>query len=266
MFRTIKFLQRIYQYRSVIVAMAVREIRSRYIGTFAGLLWSIINPLMMVLVYWFVFSVGFKVRPTGNVPFIVVFLCGLIPWLAFSEALATSANALNANAHLVTKTVFPTEILPLVYLLASLITHVIMLIILLVVLLFNELPLSIYSLQFLYYFFAMSVFALGLGWIVSAANVFWKDVGQCLGVILNVWFWFTPIVWDISIMHQKYQFIIKLNPFYYVVEGYRASFVYQQPIWHNYRMGIYFWVVCTFVFVAGAFIFRKLKPEFAEVL
>jgi len=221
---------------------------------------------MMILVYWFVFSVGFKVKPAGNVPFIVVFLCGLIPWLTFSEALATSANALNANAHLVTKTVFPTEILPLVYLLASLITHTIMLIILLVVLLFTKIALSIYSLQFLYYLFGMSVFALGLGWMLSAANVFWKDVGQGLAVILNVWFWFTPIVWDINILPAKYHIIVKLNPFFYVVDGYKASFIYQSPIWHNPRMAGYFWIICIFVFAMGAFVFRRLKPEFSEVL
>src|SRR4030042_5562551 len=137
------FLKRIYLYRSMISAMVLREIQSRYIGTFGGLLWSIINPLMMILVYWFVFSVGFKVRPAGDIPFIVVFLCGLIPWLTFSEALVTSTNALNANAQLVTKTVFPTEILPFVYLLASLITHGIMLVILVIVLLINSISLSV---------------------------------------------------------------------------------------------------------------------------
>jgi lipopolysaccharide transport system permease protein/teichoic acid transport system permease protein len=250
----------------MITAMVIREIKSRYVGTFGGLLWSVINPLMMILVYWLVFSVGFKVQPSGNVPFIVVFLCGLMPWLTFSEAMTTSTNALIANAHLVTKTVFPTEILPIVYLLASLITHGIMLIVLVIVLLMNKISLSIYNFQFLYYLFALSMFALGLGWISSAANVFWKDVGHGFGVVLNMWFWLTPIVWDVGIMPQKYQYIIKLNPLYYIVEGYRSSFIYHLPVWHNYRLAIYFWIVCLSVFFCGVFVFRKLKPEFTEVL
>jgi len=266
MVRLFNFLKRIYTHRLIIKAMATREIQSRYIGTFGGLVWSIIHPLMMILVYWFVFSVGFKVRPAGGIPFIVVFLCGLVPWLMFSEALTTCTNAISANANLVTKTVFPTEVLPVAYLLASLITHGIMLIVLIIVLLVNKVSFSFYNFQFLYYLFALSVFSLGLGWLLSSVNVFCRDVGQALAVVLNIWFWFTPIVWGIEIIPQKYQYIVKLNPFYYIVDGYRASFIYHLPIWHNYRMGIYFWFMCISLFIIGALTFRKLKPEFAEVL
>lgn len=246
--------------------MAIHQIQSRYIGTFGGFAWSIIHPLMMILVYWFVFSVGFKVQPAGGVPFIVVFLCGLIPWSMFAEAVTTSANAINANAHLVTKTVFPTEILPVVYLAASLITHTVMLGIFIIVMLFNKVSLSLYNLQFLYYLFCLSVFSLGLGWLLSAINVFYKDVSQSLGVILNMWFWCTPIVWLIDIIPSRYQYIIKLNPMFYIVDGYKSSFIYHSPVWHNPKGFLYFWVICTLVFIAGALTFRKLKPEFAEVL
>jgi len=262
----IRFLKRIYQYRAIIKAMAVREIQSRYVGTLAGLSWSVMQPLAMILVYWFVFSVGFKVQPQGNIPFIVVFLCGLIPWLMFTEALSTSANAICANPHLITKTVFPTEILPIVYITVSLITHAVILFIFIIVMLFNRIGFSFYNLQFLYFLFALSVFSLGFGWLLSSLNVFYKDIGQILGVILNMWFWLTPIVWPLEILPQKFQMIIKLNPFFYIVDGYRNSFIYHVPIWHNLKEGVYFWAVCMFVFIAGALIFKKLKPEFAETL
>jgi ABC-type polysaccharide/polyol phosphate export permease len=246
--------------------MSMREIQSRYAGTIGGLLWSIINPLMLILVYWFVFSVGFKVQPAGGMPFIVVFLCGLIPWSMFAEALTTSTGAINANAHLVTKTIFPTEILPVVYLVASLITHFVMLSMFILVMLFNKIPFSFYNLQFLYYLYALLVFSIGLGWFFSSVNVFYKDMGQILSVILNVWFWATPIVWLMDIMPDKYQYVIKLNPMYYIVDGYKSSFIYHSPIWHNPWEGVYFWIVCAIVFTIGALTFKKLKPEFAEVL
>ncbi len=260
------FLKLIYKHRLLVKAMAFQEIKNRYAGTLGGFAWSIINPLMIILVYWFVFSVGFKIKPAGSIPFIVVFLCGLIPWLMFSEALTTSANALNVNVHLVTKTVFPTEILPLVYLLASLMIHGIMLIILFIVLLINHIPISIYNFQFIYYLFALLVFSLGLGLFFSAINVFYKDVGQILGVVLNVWFWFTPIVWPKEMIPLKYQFILKLNPMYYIVDGYKSSFIYHLSIWHDCTTLVYFWIVCLLFFFFGVFVFRKLKPEFAEVL
>ena len=246
--------------------MALREIQRRHIGTIGGLFWSVIHPLMIILVYWFVFSVGFKVRPAGNMPFIAVFLCGLIPWMMFAEALTTGTSAVTANISLVKKTDFPTEILPVAYLVAGLITHAIMLVILVLVLFVNKINLSLYNLQFLYYLAALTFFCLGLSWFLAAVNVFCRDVGQVLTVILNVWFWFTPIVWSIDIIPSKYHYIVKLNPFYYIVQGYKTSFLYHRPLWNDYPAALYFWLVCTVVFIVGAMTFKKLKSEFAEVL
>lgn len=262
----INFLKKIYRYKSMIFAMSIREVQSRYIGTMGGMLWAIINPLMMILVYWFVFSVGFKVHPAGGIPFIVVFLCGLIPWSMFAEALTTSAGSIRANAHLITKTVFPTEILPIINITASLITHSIMLVIFIIVMIFNQIPFSFYNFQFIYYLLGMVIFSLGLGWFLSAINVFFKDVGQALGVVINIWFWLTPIVWLPEMIPQKYQYLLKLNPMFYIVDGYKSSFIYRSPVWHNPIGGIYFWVVVFAVFIVGAVTFKKLKSEFAEVL
>ena len=250
----------------MIKAMAIRDIQSRYMGTLGGFVWFIIQPLSIALVYWFVFSVGFKVQPAGGVPFIVVFLCGLIPWSLFAEALSTSALAISSNANLVTKTIFPTEILPVVSLVASLFTHALMMLIFTIIMLINNIPFSFYNLQVFYYLFALAVFSLGLGWFLSAINVFYKDVGQALNVLLNLWFWATPVVWLQDIFPQKYLWILKLNPMYYVVDGYRSSFVYHSSIWHNPCQVIFFWIVCIPVFIVGALTFKKLKSEFAEVL
>lgn len=261
-----RFLKKIYTYRAMIKAMAVRDVQSRYMGTLGGFAWFIIQPLSIALVYWFVFSVGFKVQPAGGVPFIVVFLCGLIPWSLFAEALSTSTAAINNNVHLVTKTIFPTEILPVVSLVSALFTHAVMMAIFLIIMLINKMPFSFYNFQVLYYLFAVSVFSLGLGWFVSAINVFYKDIGQALSVVLNLWFWATPIVWLQNILPEHYLFILKINPIYYIVDGYRSSFIYHASLWHRPLQAVYFWVVCTLVFILGAVTFKKLKPEFAEVL
>ena len=160
----LNFVKTIYAHRSVLGMMARQEIKNRYAGTLAGLLWSFINPLMMILVYWFVFSVGFKIQPPGGYPFILVFLCGLVPWTLLSETLMSSSNVVIKNPHLVKKIAFPTEILPFVNLATSLITHGIMLVILIIIMLVNSVPLSWINLQFIYYLFALSVFITGLSW------------------------------------------------------------------------------------------------------
>jgi len=260
------FIRTIFLNKAIIWAMVCREIKTRYTGTLAGLLWSVVNPLMMILVYWFVFSVGFKISPPGGHPFILVFLCGLIPWTLFNETLMGSVNIVVINQHLVTKTVFPTEILPLVSLLASLVTHVIMLFILMIVMWSNNVPFSVFNFQFLYYLFALSIFTLGWAWLVAALNVFWRDVGQILGVLLNLWFWVTPIVWLVDMIPEGYRFLLSLNPIMYIVIGYRSAFLYHVPFWDVSQEGLFFWLVSLTFFIFGGLIFRKLKPEFAEVL
>lgn len=260
------FLKRLYSYRAVIATMALHDIKSRYIGTIGGVFWSLVNPLLTILVYWFVFSLGLKVQPIGDVPFIVYFCAGMIPWMVFSETLSTSTSAITRNSYLVKKMVFPTEILPIVNLVANLISHGILLLIFLVILALNGILFSLFNLQFLYYLAALCVFSISLSWFVSSVNVFFRDTAMIAGVIINVWFWLTPIVWIIESMPPAYQLFIKLNPMYYIVDGYRKSFIYHTPLWEDGWFGVYFWVTNLMFLIIGGMVFRKLKPEFADVL
>jgi len=246
--------------------MAARTIKYRYAGTLIGIFWSFINPLMIILVYWFIFSVGFKIQPANNVPFVLVFFCGLLPWLTFNESLNSTTECIVQNPHLVKKIIFPTEILPFVNLVATWVSHGIMLLILLAVMFFQEFSFSLYNFQFLYYLLGLSVFSLGLGWIFAALNVYFRDVGQVLSVILNLWFWLTPIVWLPEMIPDKFRIFMILNPMYYVVEGYKNSFIFHVPFWHDLKTGLYFWSVSLLTLCVGGVIFRRLKREFAEVL
>ena len=113
--RLTHFLTNIYRHRHMINIMARREFETRYVGTHGGALWAITHPLALVVIFWFVFSVGFKAQGPGNTPFVLYFVSGLVPWLMFNEVLGASTNGVTGNVHLVKKTIFPTEILPLVF-------------------------------------------------------------------------------------------------------------------------------------------------------
>ena len=262
----LNFIKTISKHRAIIYTIACHEIKARYVGSWAGLWWSILSPLSFMFVYWFVFSIGFRIRPDGEVPFILVFLTGLIPWSLLNETLTTSVNSIVSNPHLVKKIVFPTQILPVANLLASMITHVIMLTILFVVMLANETTFSIYNIQVLYYLGALSIFIIGLSWIVAALNVFFRDVSQVLTAILQLWFWLTPIVWFKGLIPEKFHFYLDLNPMTYIVNGYRDSFLYQIPFWENIGFASYYWSLSLVFFILGGLIFRKLKTDFPEVL
>lgn len=220
----------------------------------------------MTSVYWFVFSIGFKVKPSGDIPFVLVFFCGLIPWTMFNEFLTINTNTILKNPHLVKKIIFPTEILAVVDLLTVWVNQAVMLLMLCVLMMVNDIAFSLYNLQFIYYLLSLSVFSIGLGWFLSAFNVFYRDVGHILSVILSLWFWLTPVVWMKDMIPAEYQFFIKLNPIYYVVEGYKSSFIYHVPLWTNFGWDLYFWCLALTMLGIGGTVYKKLKPEFAEVL
>ena len=112
----------------------------------------------------------------------------------------------------------------------------------------------------------MVVLALGISWITAALNVFIRDVGQVVAVALQMGFWATPIFRDIQMMPSKIQAVFKYNPMYYIVQGYRESFIYFAPFWHHPIQILYFWFVAISFFISGALISKKLKPQFPDVL
>jgi lipopolysaccharide transport system permease protein/teichoic acid transport system permease protein len=246
--------------------MAKREVATKYVGSLLGFLWTFINPIVMIFVFWVIFSVGFKVRPLNNVPFVVWLTAGMAAWFVFADIVNGATVVILENSNLIKKTLFHSQILPIVKIVSCLISHSVFLVILVGLIIFQNMPFNFYYLQFLYYLFCTSVLALGLGWAVSALNVFIRDVGQIVGLIIQIGFWATPIFWDINIMPPKVQMILKLNPMFYIVQGYRESFIYFSPFWKHPYLTLYFWSLSVTVFVGGALIFKKLKPQFADVL
>jgi lipopolysaccharide transport system permease protein/teichoic acid transport system permease protein len=262
----IEFITLLYQRRSLIFEMAKRDIATNHMGSMLGFFWTFINPLIMIFILWFVFSYGFKAAPKGNVPFVIWLTAGMAIWNTFNEIVSGATVVVISNPHLVKKVVFPLSILPVVKLVASLITHVIFIVLLVALILLNGIPVSFFWLQALYYFFAMGVLSLGIGWITSSVNVFARDTAQVVNVILQFGFWATPIFWDLNMLPLGAQSVLKLNPMFYIVQGYRDSFIYGIPFWKHMEMTLYYWGVTGFVFVLGAIIFLRLRPHFADVL
>ena len=110
------------------------------------------------------------------------------------------------------------------------------------------------------------VLLLGLSWITSSLQVFVKDVVQVINVILQFGFWFTPIVWDFNLVPQHYEWFFRLNPMFYIVEGYRKSFIYGEPFWGDLEFALYYWVVTLAILLVGVLLFKRLRPHFADVL
>ena len=262
----VKFVKFLFSHKYLIWSMAKREIAAQYVGSFLGFMWTFIRPIVTICIFWFVFSVGFKSKPMGDVPFVVWLAAGLAPWFCFSDIVTSSTGAVVGNAHLVKKTQFPPQILPVIKLISGLVTHSVFIVILVALLLIQEVPITIYSFQFIYYLFCFSMLALGISWLVSSLNVFIRDVGQMITLLLQVGFWGTPIFWDINMFSEPIQKWLKLNPFCYIVQGYRDSFISGIGFWEHGAYNLYFWAVTFAALLGGAFVFRKLRPQFSDVL
>ncbi|MFC1798838.1 ABC transporter permease [Thermodesulfobacteriota bacterium] len=246
--------------------MAKREVENQYVGSFLGFIWTFINPLVLIFVFWVVFSVGFRVQPRNDVPFVVWLTAGMAVWFVFADIVNGSSGLIVSNAHLIKKTLFQSQILSVIKVVSCLITHSIFLLVLFGLIVLQRMPFSLYYFQFIYYLFCMVVLALGISWTVSALNVFIRDVGQVVAVILQIGFWATPIFWDIQMMPAKVQVVFKCNPMYYIVQGYRESFIYFFPFWRHPIQTLGFWCIAITLFIAGGLIFKKLKPQFPDVL
>jgi len=259
------FLHKIYVQRSLIRNFVVRDLKSRYIGSFMGLFWSVIHPIVLLVSYTFVFSKIFKVQPdSGNTSFPLFLFCSILPWLFFQDTLQRSSTIIIDNANLVTKTLFPSEILPLSVLLAGFVNHLIGFAILLGIILFTIGKVSLFILLVPVYFFLLMLFTLGISWFVASLNVFVRDVSQVLSVILTFWFWFTPIFYSPDRFPRKLLFLVRWNPMAHVVVGYRDCLLRMRMP----DMGILalFAAVSLLVFAAGGLFFRKTKREFVDVL
>lgn len=260
------FLIELVNNRHKIIEMTRQDFRRKYLGSYLGLLWAFIHPFTTIVIYWFVFSVGFRSGEVDNVPFIVWFICGIVPWFFISDAIANATNVIIEYSFLLKKMAFNIGMLPLIKILSSLVIQIFFIIIMLLITIYYGIKPSIYSLQIVYYLFASIVITVGISWITSSAVVFMKDIGQAVNIFLQLFFWCTPIVWSFKILPQKYELVLLVNPFYYIVEGYRDSIIYHTWFWQRPGSMLYFWCVAVLLLFLGAFLFKRLRPHFADVI
>lgn len=263
--KVLNLFKDLWHNKRLLLDLAKNDFKMRYLGNTLGILWAFLQPTAMILLFWFVFSVGFKSQPMENVPFILWLLAGLTPWFFFSESLQSATTSILDNSFLVKKVVFRVALLPIVKLMSALAIHLFFILFTLGIFIYHGYYPSIYWLQIGYYLFATVVLVLGLSWITSSVVIFFRDLGQIVTMVLQFGFWITPVIWSVSIMPKEYIGLIQLNPVYYLVQGYRESLIEQRWFWEN-DLTLYFWIVTLVMLVSGAFIFKRLRPHFADVL
>ncbi len=262
----------LFNSRKLIKRLAVNDFKKRYAGSYMGVVWALAQPVVTVLMYWFVFSVflpqkGQLAGGGTEVPFVLFLTTGLVPWFFFTEAWMNGTTSLLEYNYLVKKVLFKISILPLIKIIAALFIHVFFAgVMLIVACMYGYYP-TIYSIQIFYYAICEFVLVLSLSYTTCAVVVFFRDLTQILAIVLQVGQWATPVLWNInSERFDKYKWIIKLNPMTYIVEGYRNAVYGDEWFFEHFYSSTYFWIVVVALFCIGSVIFKKTKPQFADVL
>jgi ABC-type polysaccharide/polyol phosphate export permease len=261
------FLRILVERRALVAQLVRRDFETRYKGSAAGWLWGVVHPLVMLASYAFVFQICLKQTvpaesPTQN--YTIFMFCGYLPWMLFQETVSRCANSLVEQSNLITKTVFPSEVVPVSIFLASLIHHLIGVSLVLVgVLWVQKVVHPMIALLPLYMFF-LGLLAVGVGWVVSSLHVYLRDTGQMLSVVLQVWFWMTPIMITEDLIPKRFHIVIDWNPMAWVVRAYRDRLL--SGAWPHLHDLSVLAAYSIAVFVAGGLFFRHLKRGFADVL
>ena len=263
-----RIFKAIIQHRHLLVNIVKRDIKTRYTGSALGIFWSIINPIIMLLVFTFVFSVIFKIKIMQygqEQGFLEYFLCGFLPWLAFQEGVVKSTTVIVENSNLVKRVKFPSELLIVSTVVSTFLLQLIGFAIFIAVLaitgkiekgsLFLLLPLVLVLQVF---------FTTGLAYLFSGIQVFFRDISQIVQFLFSVWFYATPIFYSMSMVPEQFKTIMAINPVTHLIEIYRSLILLGRlPGWSVFLYPCLFGAV---IFLLGGRVFYRLKPAFDDYL
>jgi ABC-type polysaccharide/polyol phosphate export permease len=262
-----EFLRNLVVRRSLLFQLVRRDFQERFVGSAAGWLWGVVHPLVMLVSWTFVFQWCLRVRlPQTEITqnYTLFLFAGFLPWLVFQETVQRSATCLLEHANLITKTLFPSEMVPVSIFLSSLVNHLIGLALVLAAVGIWLRHFSVMVLFLPVYMLLLGLFAIGVGWIVASLHVYVRDTAQALAVVMTFWFWLTPIFIIEEQVPPPLRFLLRINPLAYLVHAYRERVLSSRlPSLRELAVIAAFGVV---TFMLGGLFFRHLKRGFADVL
>ena len=262
-------MSEIFKNFKMIISLAKSDFRKRFVGSYFGILWMFIQPLATVLVYTLIFQVGFKsVPPVPGIPYVLWLIPGIIPWFYFQDSIIQGTGVLYEYNFLVKKVVFNIKVLPAVKLASVFLSHICFIVIMFIVFFVSGVDITIRCVFIVYFSLALSVFSLGIIYFTSAINVFFKDMSQIVTILMQFGIWMAPIMYDESLFINRAPIVcklIKLNPIYYIVKGYRYSMI-NDTFNDFYSLTAYYWIITILMLLIGYKTFNKFKIHFSDVL
>ena len=261
------FLRNLVERRALVAQLVRRDFRARYVGSSAGWLWGVVHPIVQLLIWIIVFKywIGATLGPdevTTNYPLFL--FCGILPWWLFQETVTRSAGSLVEQSNLITRTVFPSEVVAVSIFLSSMIHHLIAVGLAIMTVAVWQKTLSPMILLLPVYMLFVGLFAVGVGWVASSLHVYLRDTAQAFLVIVNLWFWITPIMHSEASIKGPLHALVRWNPMSWMVNAYRHRLLSNQ--WPDWRELAVLAAYSITMFILGGLFFRHLKRGFADVL
>ncbi|EUJ18707.1 ABC transporter permease [Listeria aquatica] len=245
------------------------EDRASYQSHYLGILWEVLNPLIQVAIYFLVFGYGFRGSQmiAGNVSFLEWMLAGIVPWFFINSVVLQGTNSIFNKINMVSKMNFPMSILPSITIVSNLMSFVVMLVIMLGIFLLKGTPITIYWFQFIYYFIAMIFFLFAFSLFNATVMILIRDYNLALQSVMRVLFYLTGIVWNIpSLLPHWAANLLQLNPFMYLVNGFRDSFLMNKWFFEMPSYTLYFWCLTAFFLVVGSTLYMKFRERFVDFI
>ncbi|MBH0230734.1 ABC transporter permease [Halobacillus yeomjeoni] len=251
----------------LILRLAIYEIKGKYQMHYLGVLWQLINPLIQVCVYWFVFGFGLRqAGEVGDTPFIVYLLLGLVPWFFISPTVIQGSNSVYSKVNLVSKMKFPVSVLPSITIFGNMFNFLIMLGLLTIVLGFYGINGGLFLLQLPYYLFCLFAFLFAFTLLSSTISTIIRDYQIMIQSLMRMLFFLTPIFWSMDMFSETIQTVIKLNPFAYIINGFRETFIGQAWFFDDWRYMLYFWSLTLLLLFIGSLLHENFKNKFVDYL
>ena len=256
-------LNEIWQYRELLYFLTKRDIKVRYKQTVLGGLWAIIQPFFTMVVFTLFFGRLAKM-PSDGIPYPIFVYAGLLPWTYFANALSTSGNSLVGSQNLITKVYFPRLIIPASASLAGLLDFFVAMSVLAALMVWYQYLPGIEILLFPFLVGLTFLCAVGVGMWLSALNVEYRDIRYVIPFLIQIWMFVSPVIYPVSMVSEKYRWLLALNPMGGVINAYRASLLGHNPIdW--FLLGISS-VIIFGLFISGLYYFRRMEKTFADVV
>jgi ABC-type polysaccharide/polyol phosphate export permease len=260
-------LASLIRYRGLIQSLVARELKARYRGSVLGFFWSFINPLLLLLIYSFIFTYVLPNRVEAVQPYALFMFCGILPWTWFSSSLSEASGSLISGGNLIKKVLFPAEVLPIVSVLANMVHFFLGLPILIAFLVFYRHPPDAWDVVwFPIVVVVQLVFTAALALVLSALAVHFRDIRDILANVLTLWFFATPIIYPwFQPGLERFRFFFNLNPFTHLAISYQEILFFRGPIGH-WRWLLALGMASVGLFLAGYWVFDRLRDSFAEAV